>query len=99
MGALRSKADFEHVLWQVSHQHVEVYRDHSGWYLLTRGECEHLGEGGACKIYETRPQVCRDYKNDWCEYDEPAEKHFIEHFHNYAELLNYCKRRFRRWGQ
>jgi hypothetical protein len=41
--------------------------------------------------------VCRDYKNDWCEFDEPAEKHFSHHFRNYAELLAYCRKRFKRW--
>jgi Fe-S-cluster containining protein len=97
LGTLRSKADFGHLLWQVSHQHVEAYRDSSGWYLLMRGNCEHLRPGGACGIYETRPQVCRDYANDWCEFDEAAEQHFLHHFRNYAELLAYCRKRFKRW--
>jgi Fe-S-cluster containining protein len=97
LGSLRSKADFDHLLWQVSHEHVEVYRDSDGWYLLIRGHCEHLQGDGACGIYETRPQVCRDYSNDWCEFDEPAETHFREHFRNHAELLAYCRGRFRRW--
>lgn len=97
LGTLRSKADFEHVLWQASHENVEVYHDADGWYLLIRGRCEHLQTGGLCAIYANRPQVCRDYSNDWCEYDEPAETHFRHHFRNYAELLTYCRRRFKRW--
>lgn len=97
LGTLRSKADFEHVLWQVSHEHVEVYRDADGWYMLVRGRCEHLLSDGACAIYHSRPQVCRDYSNDWCEFDEPAERHFTHHFRNYAELLAYCRARFKRW--
>ncbi len=97
LGTLRSKADFQHALWQVSHEHVEIYRDNSGWYMLVRGNCEHLQDDGRCRIYSRRPQVCRDYDSDWCEFDEPAEKHFTHHFRNYAELLAYCRRRFRRW--
>ncbi|MFC1363391.1 MAG: YkgJ family cysteine cluster protein, partial [gamma proteobacterium symbiont of Ctena orbiculata] len=31
--APRSKADFEHLLWQVSHQGVEIYKDEDGWFL------------------------------------------------------------------
>ena len=61
LGPLRSKADFDHVLWQVSHDNVEVYRDSDGWYLLIRGSCEHLLPGGGCGIYEQRPQVWRSY--------------------------------------
>jgi len=97
LGTLRSKDDFEHVLWQVSHQNIEVYRDDEGWFLLFRGTCEHLQNNGNCGIYETRPKICRTYKNDYCEYDEPAENHFINHFKNYQELLSYCKKRFKRW--
>ena len=97
LGTLRSKADFDHLLWQVSHEGLEVYRDDTGWYLLTRGQCEHLLADGSCNIYESRPQVCRDYDSAWCEFDEPAERHFRHHFRNYAELLDYCLRRFKTW--
>lgn len=98
LGSVRAKSDFDHLLWQVSHQAVEVYKDHDGWFLLIRGSCEHLQPNGTCGIYETRPQVCRDYDNVWCEFDEPAQNHFQYHFRNHAELLAYCKRRFKRWG-
>ena len=93
----RSKADFDHLLWQVSHDHTEIYKDSDGWFLLIRGYCSHLNEDGSCKIYDTRPQICRDYSNDWCESDESAEKHFLLHFTNYYELLAYCKKRYKRW--
>lgn len=100
LGTPRSKADFEHMLWQVSHQNVEIYKDSDGWFMLVRGSCEHLlAPDGACAIYADRPQVCRDYSNDWCELDEPAEKYFALHFRSYAELLAYCKKRFKRWGR
>ena len=95
----RSKADFDQLLWQVSHQGVEVYKDSSGWYLLVTGRCEHLQPDGACGIYEARPQICRDYDNDWCELDAPAHDGFLLHFRDYHELLEYCRRRFKRWGR
>jgi Fe-S-cluster containining protein len=95
----RSKADFDHLLWQVSHEGVEIYKDASGWYLLVLGRCEHLQADGACGIYEVRPRICRDYDNDWCELDAPAEEGFLLHFRAYAELLAYCRRRFKRWGR
>jgi len=98
--APRSKADFDHLLWQVSHKGVELYKDESGWYLMFLGECEHLiHPGGGCAIYPQRPAICREYDNDWCEYDEPAEKGFELYFRNYAELLAYCRKRFKTWGK
>lgn len=97
--APRSKQDFEHLLWQVSHDHVEIYKDEGEWYLMIQGSCQHIGPNGACGIYNDRPQICRDYENDWCEMDAPAEEHFELHFRNYEELLSYCKKRFKTWGR
>jgi Fe-S-cluster containining protein len=95
----RSKSDFDHLLWQVSHEGIEIYKDEDGWFLLLQGKCEHLLENGACAIYETRPQICREYDNDWCEYDAPAEEAFELYFRNYGELLKYCKKRFKKWNK
>ena len=97
LGTMRSKADFDHLLWQVSHAGVEAYKDEDGWYLLIRGRCEHLLPNGACNIYATRPQVCRDYTNDWCEFDAPAEAGFQLHFTDHQSLLAYCRKRFKSW--
>ncbi|MEW8313600.1 MAG: YkgJ family cysteine cluster protein [Candidatus Thiodiazotropha endolucinida] len=65
----------------------------------SKADFEHLGPGGACGIYDQRPQICRDYDNDWCELDAPAENGFLLYFRNYAELLTYCKKRFKTWGR
>ncbi len=94
----RSKADFDHLLWQVSHAGIHIYKEKSGWYLLVQTPCAHLQGDGGCAIYARRPQVCRDYSNDYCEYDAPAEDGFELLFRDYGELLAYCRRRFKRWG-
>ncbi len=95
----RSKADFDHLLWQIAHQDTQIYKDEDGWYLLVHRPCTHLDGQGRCGIYAERPQICRDYSNDFCEYDEPAERHFELFFADYASLLRYCQRRFKTWGQ
>ncbi len=96
--APRSHDDFDHLLWQVSHRGVSVYKDSDGWYLLFETRCEHLLADNRCGIYDTRPQVCRDYSNDYCEFDEPAERHFKLLFTDYESLLRYREQRFRRRG-
>ncbi len=93
----RSKRDFDHLLWQISHQGVQLYKEKAGWYLLIQTTCTHLHADGRCGIYETRPQICRSYSNDFCEYDAPAEDGFELYFQDYASLLAYCQRRFKRW--
>jgi hypothetical protein len=57
LGTMRSKSDFEHLLWQVAHEGVEAYKDDSGWYLLYNGTCQFLQPDGLCGIYETRPNT------------------------------------------
>lgn len=97
--APRSMEDFDYLLWQVSHANVEVYKDDDGWFLLINNKCTKLLPDGRCGIYETRPQICRDYTNDWCEFDEPPERHFALYFRNYSELLLHCRKRFKHWDR
>ncbi len=97
--APRSKHDFEHLLWQVSHSGVQIYKDEDGWYLLVNNTCLHLLPNGMCGIYFERPSVCREHSNDYCEFDEPAEEGFELFFDGYESLLKYCKKRFKRWGK
>ena len=95
----RSMSDFDHMLWQLAHQDMQVYKDEDGWFLIAMNKCQFLQNDGGCGIYETRPQICRDYSNDFCEYDEPAEIHFEYYFKTYQELDDYCRKRFKKWDQ
>ena len=95
--APRSKEDFEHLLWQVSHAGVKAYKDDEGWCLVFETACTHLRPGGLCGIYENRPQICRDHPNDYCEFDAPAEDGYDLYFPDYDSLLRYCKKRFKHW--
>lgn len=95
----RSMHDFDHLAWQLAHQDVQAYKDDSGWYLLVMKACRFLQADGRCGIYETRPQLCRDYSNDYCEYDSPAEEGFDLYFRSYEELIEYCRKRFKNWDK
>ncbi|MBN4080312.1 YkgJ family cysteine cluster protein [Beggiatoa alba] len=95
----RTKNDFDHLLWQIAHMGIQVYKDAGRWFLLVNNPCQFLENDGRCGIYETRPQLCRDYSNDYCEFDEPAEKGFKFYFKTYHELLAYCQKRFSKWDE
>ncbi len=94
----RSKYDFEILLWQVSHDGVGVYRDNDGWFVMFETGCQHLLGDGRCNIYDDRPTICRSHSNDYCEYDAPAEDGFELYFPDYNSLLQYCRKRFKRWS-
>ncbi len=93
----RSKYDFEVLLWQVSHDGVGAYKDDDGWFVMFETRCQHLLGDGRCNIYADRPSICRSHSNDYCEYDAPAEDGFDLYFPDYDSLLQYCKKKFKRW--
>ena len=97
--APRSRDDFDHLLWQLAHNGMQAYKDEDGWFLLINNTCRFLLPKGGCGIYNTRPDVCRDYSNDYCEYDEPAETDFEYFFDCYETLLKYCRKRFKNWDK
>ena len=83
----------------MSHRDIRIYKDGGSWYLLVENSCTHIQADGRCAIYDDRPQICRDYSNDYCEFDASAEESFELYFRDYAGLLAYCRSRFKRWGQ
>ncbi len=62
--------DFDYIRWYLLHERAAVFTEDDCWYLLVHNVCKHLLPNQMCGIYETRPQICRDYTTDNCEYDE-----------------------------
>jgi uncharacterized protein len=62
--------DFEFIRWFLLHDRATVFKEDDDWYLLVHTECEHLQPDNRCGIYETRPQICRDYTTKDCEYED-----------------------------
>ena len=96
----RSMDDFDTLLWQVSHENTEVYKDEEGWFLLANNPCTHLMPDGRCGIYEKRPLICREHDNEDCEFNAQAgEEDFELYFPSYESLDRYCRKRFKHWDQ
>ena len=62
--------DFEFIRWYLLHERATVFVEDGDWYLLVHNKCKALGDDNRCGAYETRPQICRDYKTDKCEYED-----------------------------
>ena len=62
--------DYEYLRWYLLHGRASVFTEDETWYLLVHTVCKHLGEDHRCGIYETRPQICRDYSTRNCEYED-----------------------------
>ena len=62
--------DFDFIRWFMIHGRTCVFTEDKTWYLLVYNECQHLQSDNRCGIYETRPQICRDYTTDECEFED-----------------------------
>ena len=62
--------DFEFIRWFLLHERASVFKEGKDWYLLVHTTCRHLQDDHRCGIYETRPQICRDYTTKECEYED-----------------------------
>ena len=62
--------EFDYMRWFLLHRHAVVFIEEGSWYLLVETPCRHLRDDNLCGIYEKRPQICRDYHTDNCEYDD-----------------------------
>ena len=70
--------DFDFIRWFLLHESASIFVEDESWYLLVHTVCKHLQEDHRCGIYDTRPEICREYTTDNCEYDEDSvyEKYF-----------------------
>jgi len=62
--------DFEFIRWYLLHEAATVFTEDGDWYLLVHTTCKHLQSDHRCGIYETRPQICREYTTDECEFED-----------------------------
>ena len=66
----KNRKDFDFVRWYLLHQRATVFVEDETWYLMVHTDCKHLQADHRCGIYATRPQICRDYTTDNCEYED-----------------------------
>ncbi len=65
-----TRRDYDFIRWYLLHDRAAVFTEDDTWYILVHTRCRHLLSDNRCGIYETRPQVCREYTTDSCEYED-----------------------------
>lgn len=85
------REDFEYLRWFLLHDFATAFTEDGTWYLMVHTVCKHLQSDQRCGIYDTRPQICRDYSTDDCEFDDDwvYERYFetAEQVAEYAEAF------------
>ena len=83
--------DFEFIRWYLLHGQASVFTEDGEWYLMVHTVCKHLQDDHRCGIYDTRPQICREYTTDNCEYEDDwtYDQYFEtpEQLYEYAEAI------------
>ena len=76
--------DFEFIRWYLLHDRATVFIEEDCWYLLVHNRCKHLRDDNLCGTYANRPQICRNYTTDRCEYED----HWVyDHYWETAEQV------------
>lgn len=65
-----TRQDFDYLRWYLLHDAATVFVEGENWYLLVHTRCKHLQQDNRCGIYHTRPNICREYSTENCEYDD-----------------------------
>lgn len=89
--------DYEFIRWYLLHERATIFIEDEDWYLLVHTKCRHLGDDNRCGIYDTRPQICRDYSTDACEYEDDWT--YDKYFETPEQLYEYVEAVLQRPGQ
>jgi hypothetical protein len=95
----RTIRDFDGLLWQLSHEKVNAFRDHTGWHLIIYNSCVHLKNNGECAIYDKRPITCREHSVENCENNGSISESARQYFGSFQELNDYCSKKFKTWNK
>ena len=67
-----SARDYDDIRWYLMHEGISVFVEEGEWYIQIQTRCKNLGEDNRCMIYDTRPEICREYKAEDCDYASGA---------------------------
>lgn len=96
-----TRADFDDIRWYLLHEGVSVFVEDGEWFICVQTVCQHLLADNRCRAYQTRPNICRNYTGENCDYhsgDYNWEHHFTspEHIEEYMRAHSNAKRSKRR---
>lgn len=64
----RTQRDYDDIRWYLLHEGVTVFVEDGDWYIQFLTRCRQLGADNRCQVYETRPEICRDFEPGDCDY-------------------------------
>ena len=95
----KNRRDFDFMRWYLLHDRATIFVEDYTWYLLVHTTCKHLQADHRCGIYETRPDICRSYTTNECEFEDSFtyDQYFEtpEQIHEFSNALYNTPETFR----
>jgi len=63
----RTRSEIDSLKWSLMFDTVSVFVRNRQWHMLVKGKCIYLDDDNMCKIYEKRPDTCREHNPPDCE--------------------------------
>ena len=84
-----ARADYDYMRWAMLHTQTTFFVEEDDWYVLVHTTCKHLQPDNRCGIYYTRPEICREYSTDNCEFDD----HYVyeKYFETPEQVVEYVE--------
>ncbi len=64
----RTARDYDDIRWYLMHQGISVFVEDGDWYVQFQTRCKNLLADNRCGIYDSRPEICREYEPGECDY-------------------------------
>ncbi|MCF7958763.1 MAG: YkgJ family cysteine cluster protein [Phycisphaerae bacterium] len=90
-----NKGDFDDIRWYLAHEGISVFVEKEDWYINVATRCKYLDKNNMCDIYETRPKICRAYKEDNCDFHS-GDYGYDLHFTSLEDLDDYIQKEWKK---
>ena len=77
--------DYDDMRWYLMHEDVLVFVEDGDWFIQFQTPCKKIGADSHCAIYETRPEICREYQPKDCDYSVGG--YGYDHFFTHAKQI------------
>ncbi|MGE4285852.1 MAG: YkgJ family cysteine cluster protein [Phycisphaerae bacterium] len=89
-----TKREYDDIRWYLCHDNVSVFVEDGQWYVSFHTPCRYLSsETKLCSNYEQRPEICREFDSDACEFTQD-EYGYELHFTSDEQMGEYIKLKF-----
>lgn len=87
-----SARDYDDIRWYLMHEGVTVFVEDGDWYIQYVTKCKNLGADNLCMVYDTRPDICREYEPHECDY--AGGNYGYDHFFSHPkQIVEYYEQR------